>query len=244
MSQGQTDTRIDGYGGPFAVFGRIVTAYDVEAAIVQTGQRWLNDYLAEIERHHGYADVLAIPRPRSWIVSAETEKMPEDQLPSIMVASPGLGADDEPHADGQGYYRAAWRIDVSAMIDARGNRNALRVARFYAGALRALYVQQQWDDIANPLDIVRVDWMDERYSLLDSIDDRTVCVGTVELRVEVANVVQRGNGPRTPSTDPPPVSPEWPAATTYALTVTKYPPETPFVDSAPVASESTTHTGP
>lgn len=220
-----------------SVFGRLVSAYDLESAMVATVKRWINDYLAEIERHHAL-EVGAIPRPRSYVVSADTEKMPEDQLPAILVESPGLA--DEPDADGAGVYWAPWTLNLSAQIAARGNRNALRVARLYAAALRLLAVQQQQDPVTNPLDMRRVDWIDERYDLLDSIDDRTICVGTVELRCEVAGVAQRHTGPLdplfppTPADVPPdPASPEWPDAITYDLDLVKVAPGDPMADLEP-----------
>lgn len=208
---------IDGYTA--SAFGRLVSAYDLESAMVGTVKRWIGDYLAEVERRHGLS-VGAIPRPRSYVVSADTEKMPEDQLPAVLVASPGL--DDHPMPDGSGTYWAPWTLNLSAQVAAGGKGNAQRVARLYATALRGIAVQQQSDPATNPLDMRRVDWIDERYDLLDSIDDRTICVATVELRCEVAGVASRNEGPLEPSEQaPPPVSPTWPEAVIYDLDIRK-----------------------
>lgn len=193
-----------------SAFGALVAASDLEAAALAQLQVWFADYLAEVERHHGLA-VGSLPLPRSWEVSSTVERFPEDQLPAVMLASPGLA--DPPLADGAGTYTARWQLVVATQVAARGNRLALRLARLYALAVRALMLQQQ--DLA-PLQVRRVDWMDERYRLLDSVDDRTTCVAEVELAVEVRDVTTRHAGPLAPLLGPGavgPDSPAWPLAT-------------------------------
>src|SRR4051812_636972 len=112
-----------------SAFGPLVSASDVELAVLDTLRVWFNDYLAEVDRRNGDA-VGTLPYPRGWVVSAGIEKMPEDQTPTIVVASPGLLV--APLADGRGAYTATWRVSVSSVVSARGNRQALRLARLYA----------------------------------------------------------------------------------------------------------------
>jgi hypothetical protein len=204
-----------------SAFGELVAASDVEGALLDTVQLWLADYLAEVDRTHGRAPG-TLPMPRSWVISSDVEKMPEDQTPAVVIASPGLT--DPPLADGRGVYTARWRINVAIHLSARGNAHALRLAREYVLALRALLVQQQ--NLSPELGIRRVDWMDERYDTLPSIDDRTVCTGTVELAVEVTGVTTRHAGPLAPILAPGapgPDSPEWPTAQTADVAITKEP---------------------
>jgi hypothetical protein len=162
-----------------------------------------------VERQHGMP-VGTLPQPRAWIISADVEKMPEDQTPAVIVGSPGLT--EAPQADGQGVYSASWRVLLGVHLSARGNDNALRLVRLYTLALRALAVQQQLID--PELAVMRVDWRDERYDVLASIDDRTVCTGVVELAVSVYEITSRHAGPLEPSISdptrrpgPPPSSP-------------------------------------
>lgn len=200
-----------------SLYGPLVAASDVEDALLAQLQLWVADYLHELERHHGYEQG-DLPVPRSWVRSGEVEKFPEDQLPCVVVASPGLA--ETPTADGLGLYTARWRMLVAAEIVARGNRRALTIARQYAVALRALLVQQVPLAV---LDVQRIDWMGERYDVLDSADDRTVCVAQVELAVEVANVTDRNGGPLVPSGQPDPDSPTWPVAVTAEVEIQKVP---------------------
>jgi phage gp37-like protein len=155
-----------------SAFGPLVAASDMEDAVLAQLQAWLPDYLAEVERTHGL-QVGSLPQPRSWVLSSEVERFPEEQLPAVMLASPGLT--DPPLADGTGIYTARWQLVVAVQVNVRGNRLALRVARLYALALRGALLQQQ----RLGLPLRRIDWMDERYRLLDSIDDRTTCVAEV-----------------------------------------------------------------
>jgi hypothetical protein len=203
-----------------SAFGTLVAACDVEAALLAQAQAWLPDYLAEVERLHAL-DVGTLPQPRAWVLSAEVEKMPEDQVPAVIIASPGLT--DPPQANGRGEYVARWRINASVHVIAGTNRTALRLARLYVLALRALVLQQQ----ALPeLAVRRIDWTNERYDTLDSIDDRTVCTAVLELAVEVADVTSRQAGPLAPLLPPgnlAPESPVWPTADVADVAITKEP---------------------
>ncbi|HKE81073.1 MAG TPA: hypothetical protein VKB54_17275 [Solirubrobacteraceae bacterium] len=203
-----------------SVFGPLVSAVHVEDHVLRILERWLPSYLYEVERNAGIP-VGTLPPIRSVVRSSEIEKFPEDQLPCLMLASPGLT--DPPEADGGGYYAATWQINLGIEIVAAPNRKALELARLYALAVRAATVQQQQDPgLEQPVPVIRVDWRDERYDVLDSIDDRTVCIGRVELAVTVAEVLQWGLGPLDPLIPPQPpgpVAPEWPTAETVITDV-------------------------
>jgi hypothetical protein len=155
--------------------------------------------------------------------SSEVEKFPEDRLPCLMIGSPGLT--DPPLADGGGYYAASWRLNLGVEVAAGPNRRALELARWYALALRGCVLQQQQDPgLDTAVAVVRVDWRDERYDVLDSIDDRTICVGVVEIALEAANVLERDAGPLEPILPPQPpgpTSPTWPVAEDVDVAVHK-----------------------
>jgi len=207
---------------PGTVYGPIVSAADVEDTISDVLQFWIESYLFELERQHGMP-VGKLPTPRSWITSAAIEKFPEDQTPVVVITSPGTIPTDQPGADGRGLYRARWRIDVATQAVAGGNRIALRLARLYTAAMRAIAVQHQNTGLAR-----RVDWLAERYDVLDSIDDRTVCIGVVSLRVETYDVTGRNTGPQDPETEPGPDSPTWPTVQTHDELIVKWPLPEPF----------------
>lgn len=207
-----------------SVFGPMVSAADVEDRLQATLVRWYSTYLYEIERLHAITPG-TLPAPRSWVRSAEVEKFPEDQLPAAMIGSPGLT--DPPVADGAGNYMATWRVNVGVEVVAGPNRRALELARWYALATRGVLLQQQLDPAVVGPSIVRVDWADERYDQLDTANDRTVCVGVVEVAVTAADVLQRGVGPLEPMLPPQPPdpnSPQWPTAVRVETAVERGPP--------------------
>jgi hypothetical protein len=207
-----------------SAFGPLVAASDIEDRLAATLQRWLASYLYEIERLHQITPG-TLPQPRSWVRSSAIEKFPEDQLPAVIIGSPGLT--DPPVADGAGHYTASWRVLLGVEVVAGPNRRALELARLYALALRGVALQQQQDPGVSGPDVVRIDWRDERYDQLDTIDDRTVCVGVVELAVQVAGVITRQAGPLDPllppETVPGPESPAWPTADTVDVDIVKQP---------------------
>lgn len=209
-----------------SAFGPLVSAHDVEQAVLAQLQKWLANYVWEIERQHGLTPG-GIAEPRSWSVSSEVEKFPEDQLPAVIVASAGIT--DPPLADGGGRYTARFEVDVAIHLAARGNRLAMTLARHYAAAVRACGVQQQrLPGVA----VRRIDWIDERYDRLPSIDERTVCVGRVTFAIEVEDITRRHHGPLEPllppDAEPGPDSPSWPIAELIDVELDKRPIDGPL----------------
>src|SRR5262245_64901012 len=71
------------------VFGRLVGAHQVDDAVIKLLKIWLETYLWEVARQSDEA-FERVEKPRSYRVSTEMEKMPEDQTPSIIVVNNGL----------------------------------------------------------------------------------------------------------------------------------------------------------
>lgn len=212
-----------------SAFGRLVGAHHVEDAAIALFRYWLPTYLHEVERQSGQTPG-TLAKPRSYRVSADVEKMPEDQTPAIVLRSPGVA--DAPFTNGSGVYQAQFTLEAAAVVSARGTTDesaeprALRLARMYALALRACLVQQPDPDGY----LFRRDWRDESYGFLPSIDDRTICVGTATFQIEVPDVTDANHGPIEPLIPPdetdvlPPVpSPEWPIAETSDVALEKVP---------------------
>jgi hypothetical protein len=172
-------------------FGPLVTAFDVEQALAWTIRRWMPDYLLKVERDHGLP-AGRLPTFRSEVATAwRVGRLPEDQLPALMIVSPGLH--ERPKVFGDGTFTARWRVDITSICSARGNRVAPRLARWYAAGVRLLLQQNQ--GLESQLTVTRIDWNDERYDVLDVRDERTLAGGLVQVLVDVADVARREFGP-------------------------------------------------
>jgi len=209
-------------------FGPLVTAFDIEMAVLELVAKWFDTYLVELERRRGWP-LRSQARPKSLRVTSEWERMPEDQLPAIIVSSPGT-SDFVPMSDGRGLLHAEWQLGLGAVVSTRsappGYVLALRKARDWAALLRWIAIQQRDDSGV----LGSLDWVGERYDTIDADSDRTICLGNVLLRCVVGEVAQKFQGPMEPLAPPedpdvpPPVpSPQWPIATDVDVTVDKVP---------------------
>lgn len=188
------------------IFDRIVIGSDVENWMLAHLQKWSATYLAEAERQHGIA-AGTYQRVRQWTIASAFEKWPEDQLPAVVLVSPGLA--ERPLKNGAGVYRARWSIGVSCICSAATMKAAHDMAMVFVGAHRTLLEQKP-----KLADGVRaIDWLDERYDDLAFDDTRALYAGQVTTTVEVDDVLNASAGPVTPSepiqptTDPYPL---WP----------------------------------
>jgi hypothetical protein len=194
-----------------SIFKPIITRQDVERAALDTLQTWIDTYLAEVERQNGMA-VRSLPRPRSWTRRNEFEHWPEDQIPAIIVVSPGLT--DPPMGTGSGAFRANWDLGVAVVAEGQQTNNTRDLVGYYTAAIRALIIQRQsLGGFA-----MGVIWRDERYDDISDLEvGRTLASGQVVFSVTVEGIVSTKAGPLTPDTppvDPPDTSPTWPIATT------------------------------
>lgn len=176
--------------------GPMVTGRDVELAALATLKRWSSAYLTDAEHKTGRTPG-SLPRVRAWTTAPDFEKWPEDQLPCVLLLSPGLA--EAPMMDGAGAYRAQFGLGIAAIVStARMDETAL-LAKLYCAALRTCLIQKQsLEGFA-----AGVTWLDENYDDLPSIDDRSLGAGQAIFAVQVDEVTQRWNGPATPG-DPPP----------------------------------------
>lgn len=206
---------------PRTAFAPIVSAFEVERSIAELARVWIRDYLAEVARQRGL-DPDAFPAFRSIVASARQQRLLEDQLPTLILASPGIVPLTTGHVEarGSGAYTARWRLDAGAIVSARGNRQAVKLARFYAAAIRAMIVQQATDPRWALVPVRRVDWTGERYDELDSTADRTLCSGVANFIVEVPEATNWLEGPTEPTY---PRSAELPEVDRVNVTVTKFP---------------------
>jgi hypothetical protein len=199
--------------------GPLVSGRDVELAAMALLKRWSGTYLAEAERQRGYAPA-SLPRIRGWATAHDFEKWPEDQLPCVLLVSPGLAEAPEPA--GTGVYRVHFALGVATIVSARTMDETAALAKLYCAAIRACILQHQsLEGFA-----AGVEWLDETYDDLESIDARSLGAGQAIFSVTVDGFARRWNGPKTPSDPPAPDTaplPEDPVATAVETVVSRIP---------------------
>jgi hypothetical protein len=182
------------------VFFPIVDGDQLETAVNDTLQAWFLTYTREFELQRGIPED-SIPQPRSWVIAEDVQREGTDQLPSIVIVSPGLNG-DAPYADGEGLYRATWIVGVGIFASANNRDDTKRLVRQYAAIIRAIMLQKQALMGEIPINMVR--WMDESYDdNFQFTDEQTISAGQVVFDIEVDDVISRYQGPVG---DPDPVT--------------------------------------
>lgn len=188
------------------VYGAFIGAHHVDELLIQIIQLWNEKYLQEMARRSGEG-VTELTPFRSYRVTAELERMPEDQTPSLILVNRGLYEKPEKrayHRPGQ-CYKATWNYQVGCLVSARGTKQtgmmrAIRLAKMYVGAMRILLIQKRErdDGLSN---MGMIDWVDENYDGVESDGDRTICLAYAEMNVEMYEVATWGTGPKDPTPD-------------------------------------------
>lgn len=175
-------------------FGRAISDDLVEDAVLDVLKRGLPTYLGEIENQRGLTRGF-YQRPKTYEVKSEVEKLPEEQVPMILVVSTGLTG--RPVKDGRGLYRVPWYIGVAGIVSADNKTNTRRMAYRYAAAIRTLLVNFQ--TLNNALDgsVRGVEWVDGRNNEIPPDGDRTLWLSRQVFEVEVGNVLDQSSGPLT-----------------------------------------------
>lgn len=202
-----------------SAIGPLVNGRDVELAALAVLKRWAGTYLAEAERQTGRT-AGSLPRIRGWCTAADFEKWPEDQLPCVLLVSPGLA--EEPLADGRGHYRAKFSLGVAVIVSTAYMDATAELAKLYTACCRAVILQHQsLEGFA-----AGVEWVDESYADLESIDTRSLGAGQAVFAVEVDGIARRWNGPKTPGEPPDPDTeplPSDPTVTTVDIDTNRVP---------------------
>ena len=198
------------------LFGALTHGGQVEVAVRDTLQLWIGTYLREIERQHD-REQLALPAPRSYQVVSESDdpaRWPEDQLPAIVILSPGFA--EEPRHGGDGSYDARYAVSVAAMVSANTQGATRQLARLYGIAIAAVLVQHS----SLGSFATGVKWIDESYDDIPNDSSRSLTCVIEAFAVDVPAVLSSNAGPSAPYSSATETSPEWPEieSTTVGLT--------------------------
>lgn len=175
--------------------GEIVLASDVESAIIDHYKLWQTTYLAEIERLQS-RDAESLPVIRSYTTKNELDKFPEEQLPAMVVVSPGIVTDSMEH-EGAGFYSALWDVGVAVVASGREESTTNVLRGIYGAVTRAIFLQHPATSVG-----AIEEWVDESYNDLPVDADRTMAVVQLLFRVRVERVIESNAGLLEPLDDP------------------------------------------
>ena len=192
------------------IFGPIVDGSYIEDAILLHIKNWMPVYLREMELQRGFTQ--SLPEIRSFTTFSRIDRFDEQQLPGVLVFSPGLAR--QPTMEGDGTFTAIWNIGVGVFVSALNTNFTNRLAKVYAAAVRGIMVQKpDCGGIA-----FHTEWKDESYDdIFIPEDERTISTGVGFFEVAVDSVLNKRGGPRTypfiedpdPATQP---GSQWPEA--------------------------------
>lgn len=181
---------MSGYLGELLIITRL------ERAVIAHFKLWQDTYLAEIERLTD-REPRTIPGMRSYSVKSELDKFPEEQLPAMVVVSPGVVADTIVK-EGDGSYSAQWDLGIAVVSSARDEHATDDLRAYYGAAIRAVFLQHP---AVGEVGVI-AEWVDESYNDLPVDADRTVSVVQVLFRVQAEMIVEAAGGTREPLEDP------------------------------------------
>lgn len=193
------------------IFYAIRLADDLEDAVLATLEAWWPVYVKELELQSPDApdpkhiDVGDLPAPKSWVKSNQMDRAASDNLPAIVVVSPGMSGRTPPKQEGDGSFRGFFSIGVGVFVSADQRNNTLRLVRLYTAIVRTILLQKQ--SLGGFAD--GTTWLDESYDDNFSFtDDQTISAGQVVFEIEVSGVVNRYGGPAVFGGPPPVPDPD------------------------------------
>jgi len=186
------------------IFHRIVSASEIEDAVMGTLQTWFPTYLAEQERQESMR-VGLLPPPQNYINRNAFDTLEGEELPKIVVISEGLAS--PPASTGQGVYHAVWRVGVGVATAAKTEDLANRMVKAYGAAVRALVLNKV--PASTDLNIISIAWVEETYPNLNIPSPIMLFkAANISFHIDVDDVVHRYGGPAKPTLAPPPPYPE------------------------------------
>jgi len=175
------------------IFGNIKSSDQVEQAALDTLKLWWKTYSREFELQRNLPQD-SLPLPKSYLTAARVDHENADQLPAVVVVSPGLSG-KKPHLEGDGTYRADFAIGIGVFVAGRDRNSTKSLCRWYVSIARAIMLHRQ--TLGGFAD--GTTWVDESYDDRFTFEDnQTVGAGQCIFEITVHDVVQRWGGPPVP----------------------------------------------
>lgn len=182
------------------IFGQMWSATAAERAVIALLQERFSTYLAEIEaREPNYAkgDIL---RPRTWQADIDADKLPEAQVPAIVV----IVGTEAPTSDGR-YLHSTIGLVVAAIVRGTTRAHGRELARLYAAAIRPVLLHNP--DVNGAF--ARLSYDGAAYGEQAGDPGVVAATATLSFTATVGNTTDLWAGPKIILPYPPSV-PGWP----------------------------------
>lgn len=168
---------------------------DLENAVMEELRTWMALTLREISMER---DEEILQAPLSYNVRPDNNQFVEDQLPALIIVSPGTI--NTPRKSGDQVYEADYRVMIVAIISSNSRENVNHNARVYAAAVRAILVRTPGLGGVTTGGI----WEGESFDEGPEEQGRSLASVTVEFAYTVPNIAKRGERPPTQPITPGP----------------------------------------
>lgn len=175
--------------------GPVLLVDEIEAAMTAHFRAWEETYLSEVERVKDESP-RALPQIASFQTRNEFDKFPEDQLPALVVVSPGI-VEGSIEREADGSYSALWDVGIAVVSSGQDERTTQSVRAMYGAAIRMAFLQHP--DVG--LGTVEK-WIDESYKDIPVDATRSVSVVQLIFQVRVEDILNASEGLREPLGDP------------------------------------------
>lgn len=199
-------------------FGTIFVSTQFDDAVEVFLKKWTDTYLSRVENQLGIPS-RSYTRPKSWslVFDENSDKWPEDKLPSIMVASAGF--DGTPQRLGHGVYAGWWNWTVIAFVSLSDYAATRRGTQVYQAALRTAIVQHP--DLEGAVGDTQ--FVAESLDYASHSRSSVLGVAALEFRSFIECIAEENEGPIEPDEAPPDEYQDWPTVQTVAINVESEP---------------------
>jgi hypothetical protein len=196
--------------GSYALFGPVVDAGQVQQAIQDTTLTWIDTYLVAVERANSLPDRY-YDRPRSWRIDDSVRRLPEDQMPVLLVVSGG-DIDEPSDTRGDGLLDEIHDVGITVIGKAGKRHDTALLARRYMAALKLL-LNHKGGDFGGVCRLASkpAGRTDEVIRSEGGTNREYLGVAYVTFRVLVTGAMSRAGGPDTPAPGAPATVPSYPA---------------------------------
>ena len=138
-----------------------------------------------------YLDLMGLPHWRSTVNENDMDRWRQDQLPSLIVMSPGLADTPRPLARSTNEFLVRWAVAVGMVVSAASEEATRTLSQAYAACIRTCLMHNRGlDGTARS-----VDWMDERYDAMEPDDGSQLSLAAGQATFQVEMHVKMGFAP-------------------------------------------------